>query len=160
MQRGNQGSINPFWIGFLISCYIAVFVTWGIDAFSSPLPNSDNTFLMMGYAKAAITFVKYLPQVYLNWRRKSTEGWSLGNVCLDLTGGSLSLLQETLNSVALKQPFFEPGAFNAVKFILSITSILFDGIFLFQHYVLYRGNHLKQTPTIPLDGEEGKGILD
>jgi len=63
---------------------------------------------------------------------------------LDLAGGSLSLLQETLNSVALSQPFFEPGAFNAVKFILSVCSIVFDSIFLFQHYVLYRGNHIKK----------------
>lgn len=117
---------------------------------------------MMGYAKAAITFVKYLPQVYLNWKRKSTEGWSLENVLLDLTGGSLSLLQETLNSVALGQPFFEPGAFNAVKFILSITSILFDSIFLFQHYVLYRGNKPKsEAKNIDeTDYPDGVGILD
>ena len=124
-----------------------MFVDWSIDVFGHPLPVSANTILMMGYAKAAITFVKYLPQVYLNWKRKSTDGWSLENVLLDLTGGTLSLLQETLNSVALGQPFFEPGAFNAVKFILSITSILFDSIFLFQHYVLYRGNKPRDTAS-------------
>ena len=31
-------------------------------------------------------------QVYLNFRRKSTVGWSIGNVLLDFTGGSLSIL--------------------------------------------------------------------
>ena len=85
----------------------------------------------------------------------------MANVLLDLTGGSLSLLQETLNSVALDKPFFDPGAFNAVKFILSITSILFDTIFIFQHYVLY-GDKSKKA-TVPLDGpelEDGKGLLD
>ena len=29
------------------------------------------------------------------------------------------------------------GAFNFVKFMLSVMSIIFDSIFLFQHYVLY-----------------------
>jgi hypothetical protein len=29
------------------------------------------------------------------------------------------------------------GAFNFVKFMLSIFAIFFDSIFLFQHYVLY-----------------------
>ena len=29
-------------------------------------------------------------------RRQSTEGWSIGNVLLDLTGGSFSMLQMLL----------------------------------------------------------------
>lgn len=32
-------------------------------------------------------------QAWMNFRRKSTEGWSIGNVLLDFTGGSFSLLQ-------------------------------------------------------------------
>jgi len=48
---------------------------------------------MAGYCKAAITFVKYLPQVYLNWKRQSTVGWSLENVLLDFTGGFFSMVQ-------------------------------------------------------------------
>ena len=37
-------------------------------------------------------------QAFMNYRRKSTEGWSIGNVLLDLTGGSFSLLQMFLIS--------------------------------------------------------------
>ena len=37
-------------------------------------------------------------QAYMNFRRKSTEGWSIGNVLLDFTGGSFSLLQMFLLS--------------------------------------------------------------
>ena len=160
MKRGNQGDINKFWIIFLICCYIAVFVDWGIEVFDHPLPNAADTFLIMGYAKAAITFVKYLPQVYLNWRRKSCEGWSLENVCLDFAGGSLSFLQSAVKSIFLSEPFFAAGAFNLVKFILSITSIFFDSIFFFQFW-LYKGNKpLDKTPEIDDFGEEGKGILD
>ena len=29
----------------------------------------------------------------MNFQRKSTVGWSIGNVLLDFTGGSLSILQ-------------------------------------------------------------------
>ena len=85
----------------------------------------------MGYCKAAITFVKYVPQVYLNYKRQSTVGWSLANVLLDLTGGSLSLVQIWINAVALGEPVFGGDAFNVVKFILSVMSIIFDSIFLF-----------------------------
>lgn len=34
----------------------------------------------------------------MNFCRKSTEGWSIGNVLLDFTGGSFSLLQMFLQS--------------------------------------------------------------
>lgn len=34
----------------------------------------------------------------MNFRRKSTVGWSIGNVLLDFTGGALSLLQMFLLS--------------------------------------------------------------
>ena len=47
---------------------------------------------MGGYCKALITFVKYCPQVYLNFKRKSTVGWNIYNILLDLTGGTFSLL--------------------------------------------------------------------
>ena len=39
-----------------------------------------------------------LAQAYLNFYYKSTEGWSIGNVLLDFTGGSFSLLQMSLQS--------------------------------------------------------------
>ena len=29
----------------------------------------------------------------MNFRRKSTDGWSIGNVLLDFAGGTLSILQ-------------------------------------------------------------------
>lgn len=37
--------------------------------------------------------MKYVPQVFLNIRRRSTTGWNIWNVILDLTGGLLSVLQ-------------------------------------------------------------------
>ena len=37
-------------------------------------------------------------QAVMNCRRRSTVGWSIGNVLLDFTGGALSILQMFLIS--------------------------------------------------------------
>ena len=136
---------------------------WAIEVFGEPLPNSADTFLMMGYCKAAITFVKYLPQVYLNWKRQSCQGFSFENVVLDFMGGFLSFSQSALKSIALGDPFFDAGAFNLVKFILSITSMFFDTIFFIQ-FAIYKGNKPKgEQPTLEdLDAKTrpGRGLLD
>jgi cystinosin len=66
---------------------------------------------ILSYVKLSITLVKYMPQAYLNYRRESTIGWSIGNVLLDFTGGTFSILQIFLlnfnfgtSSMALKRP--------------------------------------------------------
>lgn len=64
-------------------------------------------------------------------------GWSLANVLLDLTGGLLSFAQIWLDAAALGQPVIGEGTLNIVKFALSVISVLFDTIFLIQHYCLY-----------------------
>ena len=86
----------------------------------------------MGYFKLGIAFIKCLPQIYWNWRRKSTYGWSVANVLLDFTGGIFSFLQFFLELI--NDPNLE---INAVKLILSIFSVFIDTVFLVQHYRLY-----------------------
>uniref|UniRef100_A0A8C8BFE2 Cystinosin, lysosomal cystine transporter n=1 Tax=Otus sunia TaxID=257818 RepID=A0A8C8BFE2_9STRI len=88
------------------------------------------------YIKLAVTLIKYFPQAYMNFRRKSTEGWSIGNVLLDFTGGSFSLLQmflQSYNNDQWKLIFGDP-----TKFGLGVFSIVFDIVFMVQHYCLYR----------------------
>ncbi|OWF56316.1 cystinosin-like isoform X2 [Mizuhopecten yessoensis] len=88
------------------------------------------------YVKLGVTLIKYIPQAYMNYKRKSTVGWSIGNVLLDFTGGSLSLLQMFLlayNSDDWGSLFGDP-----TKFGLGAFSILFDILFMTQHYILYR----------------------
>ncbi|KAL3957802.1 hypothetical protein ACCO45_008380 [Purpureocillium lilacinum] len=65
----------------------------------------------VGYVKLLVTLVKYTPQLLANWRNKSTEGWSIWQVLLDLAGG----------------------------FALGNASLVYDSIFIVQHYVVYRG---------------------
>ena len=81
--------------------WLAILGTWTYEITGHPIGNSWDTFLVAGYCKIAISFVKYCPQVYLNYKRKSTVGWSLGNVLLDLTGGLLSFAQIFLEAAAL-----------------------------------------------------------
>jgi len=73
--------------------FIIIFSVFGIEVSDvNKIDQNWATIRMAGYCKAAITFVKYLPQVYLNWKRQSTVGWSLENVLLDFTGGLFSFI--------------------------------------------------------------------
>jgi LCT (Lysosomal Cystine Transporter) family transporter len=89
----------------------------------------------LSYVKMAITLVKYTPQLYFNYTRKSTVGWNIDNIILDFTGGCLSIAQVLLTSYFLGDWSLILG--NPVKFGLGAVSIMFDIAFLLQHYVLY-----------------------
>lgn len=100
------------------------------------------------YIKLGVTLIKYIPQAWMNFKRKSTDGWSIGNVLLDFTGGSFSLLQMFLlsyNSDDWGSIFGDP-----TKFGLGFFSIAFDIVFIVQHYCLYRGN----SPYIQIENTE------
>eukprot|EP00435_Cladocopium_sp_Y103_P065281 s37_g27.t1 len=53
---------------------------------------------VLSEVKVVISVVKYCPQVWLNYQRKSTVGWTIYNVLLDFTGGLLSVAQLLLDS--------------------------------------------------------------
>lgn len=93
------------------------------------------------YCKLVITLTKYLPQAYLNYVRKSTIGWSIGNILLDFTGGSLSLLQMVI--IAYNYDDWTSLFGNVVKVGLSLISMAFDVLFILQHYVLYRNGNVQ-----------------
>ncbi|KAF2879598.1 hypothetical protein ILUMI_26572, partial [Ignelater luminosus] len=57
-----------------------------------------NFLYFCSYIKLTITLIKYVPQALMNYRRKSTHGWSIGTVLLDFTGGVFSVLQMILNA--------------------------------------------------------------
>ncbi|RKP23411.1 PQ loop repeat-domain-containing protein [Syncephalis pseudoplumigaleata] len=88
------------------------------------------------YVKLVCTFSKYCPQLYLNFKRKSTVGWSIWNILLDITGGILSIVQELLDAHISGHWAGITG--NVAKFALGFITIGFDTAFIVQHYVLYR----------------------
>ena len=54
----------------------------------------------------------------MNYRRQSTVGWSIGNILLDFTGGSLSILQMFLlaynNGECMASNLYKEGGIGGV----------------------------------------------
>ncbi|XP_031342687.1 cystinosin homolog isoform X4 [Photinus pyralis] len=99
------------------------------------------------YVKLSITLIKYIPQAYMNYKRKSTMGWSIGNILLDFTGGILSMLQMILDSYNYNDWVSIFG--DPTKFGLGLFSVIFDIFFMIQHYLLYKNCNYEETPTLP-----------
>ena len=82
-----------------------------------------------------------MPQAYFNYRRKSTEGWSIHNILLDFTGGSFSFAQNIIDTIRGQTIIIDDPtqnhSLNIAKYALSFISIIFDIIFMTQHYCLY-----------------------
>ncbi|XP_050942250.1 cystinosin homolog isoform X2 [Cucumis melo] len=91
-----------------------------------------------------MTVIKYSPQAFLNFTRKSTVGFSIGNIVLDFSGGVATLAQMSVQSV--DQGSWVNFLGNIGKPLLALTvlqvSIAFDLIFFYQHFVLY---HIKAS---------------
>ncbi|XP_073976818.1 lysosomal cystine transporter cystinosin isoform X2 [Rhodnius prolixus] len=105
-----------------------------------------NFLYICSYIKLAITLIKYIPQAVMNYKRKSTIGWSIGNVLLDFTGGMLSMLQMIINADNYNDWASIFG--DPTKFGLGLFSVLFDIFFMTQHYILYRHPRYMEIPGI------------
>ena len=71
----------------------------------------------------------------MNYKRKSTRGWSIWQILFDVTGGVLSIVQLVIDSSL--QADWSGLTGNPVKLGLGNVSIFFDLIFITQHYFLY-----------------------
>lgn len=107
----------------------------------------------ISYVKIAITMVKYIPQVLLNYQRKSTVGWSITACLLDLIGSVMSMLQLFLDCNDTNDWSGIVG--DIVKFLLGLLSLGFDVIFIVQHYVLYNDRSESSSPP----GDEKQQLL-
>lgn len=114
---------------------------------------------MLSYVKLVLTVVKYIPQVYMNYLRKSTTGWSIINVMLDFAGGVFSIMQILLDC-------WISGHWSGImgfmiKLALGVVTLFFDTIFLLQHYVWFpasRGPHIVDMDEI--GGAKGESDVD
>ncbi|XP_050018791.1 cystinosin isoform X3 [Alexandromys fortis] len=132
-ERGNQHVSWPS-IGFLVLAWLFVLVTMIVAAVG--VTTWLQFLFCFSYIKLAVTLIKYFPQAYMNFYYKSTEGWSIGGVLLDFTGGSFSLLQMFLQSYNNDQWTLIFG--DPTKFGLGVFTIFFDVVFFIQHFCLYR----------------------
>jgi len=89
----------------------------------------------LSYMKLFITLTKHIPQIITNYRHKSTQGWSIGNIILDASGGLASLVQMIL--IAYNSDDWSSLIGDVTKLGLSCVSLFFDAVFIIQHFVLY-----------------------
>lgn len=102
----------------------------------------------LSYIKIILTIVKYIPQAWMNWVRRSTSGWSIVNVLLDFSGGIFSMAQLFLDAMLTGHLDGIMGFMT--KWCLAIISILFDTIFILQHYLWFKeGNKGSRTIISP-----------
>lgn len=93
----------------------------------------------LSFLKLGVTLIKYYPQALLNFRRKTTIGFNIYNVALDFSGGFLSVLQLLIDCGTTGN--WQGIAGDPVKFALGFTSMVFDVIFMTQHFYLYADNN-------------------
>ena len=114
----------------------------------------------VGFVKLVLTVVKYIPQAWANYQQKSTTGWSVNQVLLDVIGGVLSIAQLVIDSSL--QSDWSGLTGNPVKLGLGNISILFDILFMVQHYLLYKGNNLEEDSMDwerrGLIGDDGENV--
>lgn len=130
-------------VGIVVGSILSVIAVSTFVLIKSGLQQQDaldwawiDVIYVFGYIKLIATFVKYIPQAWMNFKRKSTSGWSIGQILFDVTGGVLSLLQLVID--ASFQGDWSGITGNPLKLGLAEVSIFFDLIFITQHYVLYR----------------------
>jgi len=125
----------------LMAVLLALVLGTGAVSFATDAPLWSPSGWSVGTAlyttKVSLTLTKYIPQALVNWRRRSTEGWSMTNVGLDFTGGTLSFLQNFVlvaGGADWQAVFGNPG-----KVMLSVISVLFDLLFFAQYFAYGRG---------------------
>jgi cystinosin len=97
-----------------------------------------------------------VPQALRNYRRQSTSGWNVWNVLLDFSGGAFSMLQLLGDCWATDDWGGLTG--DLVKFGLSVVTIFFDILFLFQHYAWY--GDAKRAESVGSDASSFAGGED
>ncbi|XP_038884253.1 cystinosin homolog isoform X2 [Benincasa hispida] len=136
VQRGNQKVSKTS-----IAIFVAVWF-FAAACFFMALPTHSWLWLVSIFNSIQVfmTFIKYSPQAFLNFTRKSTVGFSIGNIVLDFTGGVGTLAQMSVQSI--DQGSWVNFFGNIGKPLLALVSIGFDLIFFYQHFVLY---HIKAS---------------
>ncbi|KAL5793312.1 hypothetical protein ACOSP7_001906 [Xanthoceras sorbifolium] len=147
-ERGSQkvsktaiGIVSAVWLAAAVCFFVALphhSWLWLINIF-----NSIQVFM---------TLIKYIPQAIMNFRLKSTAGFSIGNILLDFLGGCTNYAQMTVQSIDQNSWVNFYG--NIGKTLLSLVSIFFDLIFMCQHYVLYPAKKAVISPKLNKEGAD------
>ena len=142
-DRGAQ-TVHPFTV-IGMAVVVAVMTLWLalvlVGVHTAVGFNTLDWLYGLSVVKLGVSLIKYLPQIYLNFKRKLTVGWNIWNVLLDFAGGSLSVVQQLIDCGTTGR--WNGIAGNPVKFCLGSLSMIYDVVFMAQHFVLYRENNQK-----------------
>ncbi|XP_058751260.1 cystinosin homolog [Vicia villosa] len=105
--------------------------------------------------QVCMTLIKYFPQAFMNFMRKSTDGFSIGSILLDFSGGVFNYSQMVVQSI--DQDSWVNFYGNIGKVMISLVTIFYDSILMCQHYVLY--SHKKVLITSENSEEIKKPLI-
>ncbi|KAJ4822221.1 hypothetical protein Tsubulata_045756 [Turnera subulata] len=143
-ERGNQ-KVSKISIGILSMVWLIAAV-----CFFVALPSHSWLWLISVFNSIQVfmTLIKYIPQAIMNFMRKSTDGFSIGNILLDFCGGLMNYAQMAVQSIDQNSWVNFYG--NIGKTMISLVSVFFDLLFMCQHYILYP---VKKTGSAKLGKE-------
>jgi len=150
--------------GCIVGVVVVLFVVLGSPDRDSTQPAHHGAWVWLdaiyavSYVKLVVTLVKYTPQVVVNYRNKSTVGWSILQILLDFVGGILSIAQQGIDSYL--QGDWSGITGNPVKFALGNVSMIYDIIFMTQHYVLYPDAEEKREEEDSLLGSDDERRIE
>ena len=136
--------------------FIFLFIVLIITISSNALHWID--FLTYSSFVKIFTCTKYVPQVYMNFKRRSTSGFSVGVVICDVNGGLFSIGQMVADSYNFDDWSSFSG--NPTKFIVGVFTLVFDVILIIQHYMCYRNSQpWEQIPSEDDENDENSNSL-
>ncbi|XP_034707873.1 cystinosin homolog [Vitis riparia] len=147
-ERGTQ-KVSKISIGIVsaawLSAAVCVIIAW---------PSHSWLWLISVFntIQVALASIKYIPQAFMNFRRKSTDGFSIGNILFDLSGGVANYAQMTVQSI--DQGSWVNFYGNIGKLLISLVSAFFDLVFISQHYLLYPGKKVGKCPKLDDESRE------
>ncbi|XP_027359198.1 cystinosin homolog isoform X2 [Abrus precatorius] len=144
-QRGNQ-KFSKYAIAIVAAVWFSAAVCFFIA-----LPSQSWLWLISIFnsIQVVMTVIKYFPQAFMNFLRKSTDGFSVGGVLLDFSGGVFNYSQMVVQSI--DQGTLVNFYGNTGKVLISLVTIVYDSILMCQHYMLYgdkKGHTLKNCEEI------------
>lgn len=144
-ERGNQ-SISKITMGIIT----VVWITVGVCFFIA-FPSKSWLWLISIFntMQVVLATIKYIPQAFMNFMIKSTDGFSIGNVFLDFCGGTANYAQMVIQSI--DQNSWVNFSGNLGKVLLSLVCMFFDLLFMCQHYVLYPSKKTSSISPSKLD---------
>ncbi|KAI5443362.1 cystinosin homolog isoform X2 [Lathyrus oleraceus] len=152
-QRGNQ-SISKITMGIITM----VWVTAGVCFFIA-FPSNSWLWLVTIFntMQVLLASIKYIPQAVMNFMLKSTDGFCIGNVFLDFIGGISNVAQMVTQSIDQNSLVNFYG--NLGKVLLSLVTLFFDILFMFQRFVLYPSNKTSLIPLSKLNDKVNEPLI-